>query len=123
VIGGNYLLIFFLLTLLSYLSIDFAVYWIGKDVDLNNFQVTMHHLKMLPVYLIANIFISIGFITGIKNGGSPLFLISASMFVWTICLLIIGAIIYKQIPGWLTLVGFIVIIAGILIIQMDLSRQ
>lgn len=113
---------FFVYTFLAYIMIDFAVYGIGKSPDLTILELVTHHAKMLPVYFVGNFLISIGFASGIKNGMNATFLFGASMAIWVASLLVINIVLFKNMPNWLSLAGFIVMLAGIVLIHLSIKH-
>lgn len=117
-IGSEVLAIFLfiVLTLAAYVSIDFAVYWVGIGETLTFKQIGFHHLKMLPVYFIANILLSYGFLSG-NNSMNTLLVFSISIGIWIVSLLIVSAVLYKTYPNLITLLGFVIVGIGIAIVN------
>ena len=114
------ILLFVLLTLVAYLAIDFAVYWIGTNESVSFNDILVHNFKMLPIYLIANIGISYGFILG--NGElKPIMLFSISIAVWIISLLLVSVILYKTQINLTVLVGMLIITVGAIIVNKGIS--
>lgn len=112
---------FILLTFIAYLSIDFAVYWLGNEAKLTFNDVFIHHLKMLPIYLTANIMLSIGFNMVNIKGYSPILLFGISILIWIISLLFTSMILFKTYPSWTSLLGFGLIIVGVIIVQVSVK--
>lgn len=110
------------LTFLAYLAIDFAVYWLGNSKNLTLFEILIHHLKMLPIYLVANVLLTIGFIAGAEKGLSPILLFSISIAIWIISLIIVSAVLYKTIPNLVSALGFVCIFFGIVLIQIGIKH-
>lgn len=113
-------MIFIVLTLIAYISIDFAVYWIGVRELLSYGEIIKHHLKMLPVYLGANILLSIGFIKG-KVTLSPLLIFGLSVFLWIISLLLISIILYKTNLNTTVYIGLLIIVFGLIVVNKGLN--
>lgn len=111
---------FIVLTFISYLSIDIAVYWLGNQSKLSFGDVFLHHTKMLPIYLFANIMLTIGFNVVNVKGYSPILLFGISMFIWIISLILTSIILFKVYPSWLSLLGITFILMGIIIIQIGI---
>lgn len=107
---------FVVLTLVAYIAIDIAVYWLGNKASVTFTEIVKHHLKMIPIYLIANIFITFGFIQAITKS-NPIILFSLSILLWVMSLLIVSLFLYKTYPNWLTIVGFSVVIVGIVLVH------
>lgn len=113
---------FFIYTFFAYIMIDFAVYGIGKSPNSTIVEVLIHHTKMLPVYLLGNFLVSLGFIAGLKSGWNSTFLFGASMAIWVMSLLIINIFLFKNMPNWLSVFGFVIILAGIFIVHLSIKH-
>lgn len=114
------IVIFIVLTLIAYVSIDFAVYWVGTKESITFNQIIIHHLKMLPIYLTANIALSFGFIKG--NGViSPLLLFSISILIWIVSLLIVSIVLYKTQINLLIIIGLMIVVVGVVVVNKGLG--
>lgn len=113
-------LIFIGLTLIAYLFIDFAVYWIGTNESITFKEILSHHLKMLPIYLGANIALSIGFIKG-NEVMSPLLLFSISILIWIVSLLIVSIVLYDTKINVTIIAGLLIVVFGVVIVNKGLG--
>lgn len=112
---------FILLTFISYLSIDLAVYSITKKLNVEFMDILLHHLKMLPIYLVANILISYGFMSGADSNIKPLLLFNISICIWAVSLVLTAAILYKTYPNALTVLGGVVILLGVMVVNYSIK--
>lgn len=110
------LFLFIALTLVAYISIDFAVYWVGLGEMMTTKQIIFHHMKMIPIYFVANILLSYGFLSG-NNSMNTLLVFSISIAIWIISLLVVSMVLYKTYPSPVTLLGFAIIGVGIVVVN------
>jgi hypothetical protein len=76
---------------------------------------------MLPIYLVANILVTTGFIFGFKTGLNPMLLFELSMLIWILSLVIVSMVLYKIYPGWISALGLSFILLGIILVQYSLK--
>lgn len=114
------IVLFVALTLIAYVSIDFAVYWIGTKETITFNEIFIHHLKMLPIYLIANIALSFGFLKG-NEVMNPLLLFSISILIWIVSLLIVSIVLYKTQINLMIIAGLLIVVIGVVIVNKGLG--
>lgn len=114
------ILVFIGLTLVAYIAIDFAVYWVGVGELLSYREIVTHHLKMLPIYLIANILLSVGFIKG-NIHLSPLLMFSISIFIWIMSLLVVSIVLYKTKLNITVFIGLLIVVCGVVVVNKGIG--
>lgn len=116
------MLTFILLTFVAYLSIDFSVYWLGNKEVTHFSEIFSHHFKMLPIYLIANVLLTVGFLYGVGKEINPMVLLVYSIIIWAISLMIVAVVLYKIYPNALSLLGIVIIVAGALLVNFSVKH-
>lgn len=102
---------FALFTLFAFLAIDWAVCGVGKSQQLSFLDIALHHAL-----------ITAGFIFGVKQGINPMMLFGISIGLWIMSLLIINIVIFKNYPNLMSIVGFVFILIGVVLIHFSIQK-
>jgi drug/metabolite transporter (DMT)-like permease len=90
----------------------------SKYIDPSFWSTIKYQVMVLPLFLVANIFIGYGVKWGYKAVGSLTFVLAGSKALEMIIFLIMGFIFYAEVPTWKTAVGLIFVVMGLIIAKL-----
>ncbi|MEK4535920.1 hypothetical protein NST21_11355 [Peribacillus sp. FSL K6-1552] len=87
----------------------------SKHIDSAFWETLKFHLRVLPLFLTANMLIGYGVKLGFKAIHNLTYVLVTSKGIEILIALIMGYIFLKEVPTWKTLLGFSIIVVGLIV--------
>ncbi|MES9759901.1 hypothetical protein ABWK29_25900 [Priestia megaterium] len=87
----------------------------SKHIDPAFWATLKYHIIAFPLFLIANILIGYGIKFGFKAIQNLTFVLVTSKGIEIVISLLMGYLFFKEVPTWKTLLGFSIMIVGIIV--------
>jgi drug/metabolite transporter (DMT)-like permease len=87
----------------------------NKHIDPAFWATLKYHIFAFPLFLIANILIGYGIKFGFKAIQNLTFVLVTSKGIEIVISLLMGYLFFKEVPTWKTLLGFFIMIVGIIV--------
>lgn len=116
--GGRMMVYSWVIMFLGFLIINGIFAYQTKNIPDDFLSTTKYQMYMIPLFFVANMLVGYGFKLGYKYMNNMTLVVSSSKIFDVMALLVISYLIFAEVPTIKTVIGLILVIAGLIIAKL-----